>query len=411
MRSNMSIMSLAFVLLKFCKHGEQDMRSILRTGLSIIVLGLLVVSIAAPAYAATINVTTRADQNGNGLAQCSLREAIQAANTDSAFGGCPAGSGADTINLGAFSYTLALGSELTITSDINVIGAGITSTRIRGASTPNTNSHRVFTITSGTVTFQDLSVVNGGNGSVTAGGGILVSPGASLTLVDVGLARNTAQSGGGISSGGTLNFTDTIIRNNSAQNAGGLALTSGSLTYNGGLVRLNNATGGGGGFGILNADVTLNTVYVTNNAGGVGAGGVAIAGGSLDMNDGFIEFNTADDGSAVAAGGGATVSVNSACVVGNEDDIAVVSDGTTVMDFTTNWWGDAQGPYDVTMPSPTAGDSVDGTVTYAGFLTSAPSECGICTVVSTVSNGRSLRVCTPSATPAFEFSTFDALEF
>ena len=37
-----------------------------------------------------------------------MREAIQAANTDAAFGGCPAGSGTDTIVLAAgATYTLA----------------------------------------------------------------------------------------------------------------------------------------------------------------------------------------------------------------------------------------------------------------------------------------------------------------
>ena len=39
---------------------------------------------------------------------CSLREAITAANDDAAFGGCSAGSGADTIFLPAGIYTLTI---------------------------------------------------------------------------------------------------------------------------------------------------------------------------------------------------------------------------------------------------------------------------------------------------------------
>ena len=54
----------------------------------------------APAAGATITVDTVEDVMGDdGL--CSLREAIVAANTDRAFHDCPAGSGADTVLLGA----------------------------------------------------------------------------------------------------------------------------------------------------------------------------------------------------------------------------------------------------------------------------------------------------------------------
>ena len=39
---------------------------------------------------------------------CSLRDAIQAANTDQGFGTCTAGSGADTVVLGADTYDLTI---------------------------------------------------------------------------------------------------------------------------------------------------------------------------------------------------------------------------------------------------------------------------------------------------------------
>src|SRR4051812_35025976 len=53
-----------------------------------------------PAYANAIVVPTTADEFGTGAA-CSLREAIQSANTDTAFGGCTTGAGTDTIILQA----------------------------------------------------------------------------------------------------------------------------------------------------------------------------------------------------------------------------------------------------------------------------------------------------------------------
>src|SRR5213075_2736414 len=59
------------------------------------------------AYAATITVTIFTDNLTNN-GDCSLREAIQAANTNMAVDACPAGSGADTIQLAAGTYSLSL---------------------------------------------------------------------------------------------------------------------------------------------------------------------------------------------------------------------------------------------------------------------------------------------------------------
>ena len=61
----------------------------------------------APQAGAIINVSTVADDftnNGN----CTLREAIQAANTNSAVDNCTAGTGADTIVLSRLTYKLTL---------------------------------------------------------------------------------------------------------------------------------------------------------------------------------------------------------------------------------------------------------------------------------------------------------------
>ena len=77
------------------------------------------------------------DEFGIG-ASCSLREAIQAANTDAAFGGCSAGGGDDTITLPAGTYTLTLlganddlnqSGDLDIRTNITINGAGAASTR------------------------------------------------------------------------------------------------------------------------------------------------------------------------------------------------------------------------------------------------------------------------------------------
>jgi CSLREA domain-containing protein len=66
-------------------------------------LGISVVAVrTVTAAAITVNTT---DDELNADGDCSLREAIVAANTDTAVDACPAGSGADTINLPAGTYT------------------------------------------------------------------------------------------------------------------------------------------------------------------------------------------------------------------------------------------------------------------------------------------------------------------
>jgi len=93
------------------------------------------------AGAATITVTDNTDgaaTNGN----CTLREAVIAANTDAPRDACPAGSGADVIVLAAATYSLtvagasedaSLTGDLDITSDITVVGTGAGATIVRSA--------------------------------------------------------------------------------------------------------------------------------------------------------------------------------------------------------------------------------------------------------------------------------------
>jgi CSLREA domain-containing protein len=78
--------------------------------------------VAAPA--ASIAVTTTIDElNSDG--DCSLREAVQAANADAAVDACASGSGADTITLPAGTYVLNQpGGDLKLTSNITLRGAG-----------------------------------------------------------------------------------------------------------------------------------------------------------------------------------------------------------------------------------------------------------------------------------------------
>src|SRR5437763_1119902 len=75
----------------------------------VLILCLASTAVATPgvARAATIRVTTTDDSMANdGL--CSLREAVAAANTDAAVGGCRAGAGFDVVRLQGTTYPLTI---------------------------------------------------------------------------------------------------------------------------------------------------------------------------------------------------------------------------------------------------------------------------------------------------------------
>ncbi|HEX9441303.1 MAG TPA: CSLREA domain-containing protein, partial [Roseiflexaceae bacterium] len=137
-----------------------------------LLIALAIAAVPAPAaHAATIGVDTNADEltvDGN----CSLREAIRAANLNAAVDACPSGSGAasDTITLPPDTYTLsipganedaALSGDLDITGDLTITGALSTTTIIDGGALD-----RVYDVISGTVTIANVTVRNGSDGGI-----------------------------------------------------------------------------------------------------------------------------------------------------------------------------------------------------------------------------------------------------
>lgn len=159
--------------------------------------GLAWTALPAPvARAAAITVTVTSDDNTvNG--NCTLREAIIAANTDAALDACPAGNGADTIILPAGDYVLTIAGigetaartgDLNITDDVTITGAGRLSTTIDAG-----GIDRVFNI-SGLVDVQISDVkITSGDSQGFVGGGIYLSSG-TLTLSNSRLTNNTGSS-------------------------------------------------------------------------------------------------------------------------------------------------------------------------------------------------------------------------
>lgn len=146
----------------------QRRRLLRRLKQSLASLALLLALGQAPALAATILVDGTT---------CTLVHAITAANTDTATGGCPAGSGADTIVLPANS-TITLTSVNNsyygsynglprITSEIIIEGNG--STILRDSSAPDFRMFEVLRLPGGNLTLNN-TIISGGK--MVIGGGI-----------------------------------------------------------------------------------------------------------------------------------------------------------------------------------------------------------------------------------------------
>lgn len=292
-------------------------------------LALLPLLLLATPLAATVITVDRFDSSTAEDGQCSLREAIAAANGDTATGGCPPGSGADTIVLGG-DVTLTLEDSFAtgtpkIFTRITVRGNGHTIARDSAAA-----DFRIFwvapegdlelrdtTISGGTTPISSdgggiynqgiLSLTNSNLFSNTGdnlGGGIYSGPGSRLLVVGSALVLNRAiVFGGAIASYGVATIIDSaFVLNESAFGGGVLLNFNGEMTVTGSVVNananggleaqggtvdvINSTVSGHPGAGVYNAggDVTLTHVTVSGNLDGVVnflAGGTLVVAGSI----------------------------------------------------------------------------------------------------------------------------------
>lgn len=264
-----------------------------------LLLVLAVLLGAFPVHAAgMITVTTTLDQIADD-GQCSLREAVIAANTDTATGGCAAGSGADTIVFdtslpapATFTLTLTGANEdasasgdLDLTGILTIQGADANRIIIDG-----NNTDRIFDIRPGaTVTLSGVTLQNGNPGSGAGGGAVIVSggaPRAKLTLLNNVVRNNRASLGGGIynsGNGATAVIQDSQITANAAQTSGGGIANSGDLTLLNSTLAQNEARTGGGieHFGV---SMKLTNVTISGNAASDNGGGLYNRGDALILN-------------------------------------------------------------------------------------------------------------------------------
>jgi len=233
--------------------------------------------VGAPALGAVVEPNTFSDENGGGTG-CSLREAILATNTDTAFGGCPAGSGADTISLVAGTYGLSippgttgddkLDGDLDVEGQLTITHAGVTPAAIDGGGV-----HRVIHVLgAANLTASGFTIRNGRTSQSGAG----IRNEGSLELSNATVAGNetTASFGGGIANSGTatMSLTNVTVSGNRAESDGG-GIDQGI----GGRLDLNNVT------------ITGNTTDISGDTGG--GGGIFNAGGTINLKNTIIARN------------------------------------------------------------------------------------------------------------------------
>ncbi|WP_439638610.1 choice-of-anchor D domain-containing protein [Nevskia sp.] len=269
---------------------------------------LLAGPLAGTASAATLVVTSGDVSQST---ECHLVDAITAANTDTATGGCAAGSGADTIFIApGVTTTLTQVNNSGISADDVARGLPIIRSTVRIDGNGNVIARSTA---AGTPEFGLLSVASGGdltvNGAVLtgvssngSGGAVYLVTGARVLLTASEVRGNVASiAGGGIASFGTLEIRDSVVSGNATNGASTVSSAGGGMAINGGTAALRNVTianniaRSGGGLSISGATVSLNHVTITGNTANT-SGGISLL-GTVTLQNSIVAGNRAQTGS------------------------------------------------------------------------------------------------------------------
>ncbi len=288
--------------------------------------------------AATINVTTTADTNSSSPVdlQCSLREAVIAANSNLPVGACPAGGhGLDTIVLPAGTYGFSIGGQgedasetgdLDVRESLEIVGAGATSTII--------DAHALDRIIEVPVSHVALTLrgITLRGGSVSAGQ--LVT--TSAISVEGQFFTSPLPPGGGFDcTQCELTLEDSVVTANPG-GSGAILLVGGA---NAAIRRTTVSASAGTGIALYFASATLEDSSVDGNSGdGIGAGpGLATIERSTITNNG--QFGVAaylwSQGMGVTCGSAtirnSTISGNSVVGAYSDSSCSVSVESTTIV--------------------------------------------------------------------------------
>jgi CSLREA domain-containing protein len=265
----------------------------------------------------TILVTTLEDElNGDG--DCSLREALEAANTNTPVDACGSGDVlTDTV-------TFDLAGTITLTSELTVMAGGpleIDGSEVITVSGGGTTG--VWRVLPGSeLTIHNLAIVNGYNNG-------LYNYDGDVYIISSTFSGNSGYDGGGIYNWGTLTVTNSTFSNNHADSSGGGILNMGALSITNSTFSGNSSSDWSGsienwgtmtitncvfsenrakfGGGIDNLGTTsISGSTFSDNIGGLG-GAILIEGGNLTISNSTFSNNVANNGGAIDNYGSLTI--------------------------------------------------------------------------------------------------------
>ena len=278
---------------------------------------------------------------------CSLDDAIHAANTDTASGGCPAGSGDDTIslatnvNLNTVSPRDALRrSYLTdIKSAITIEGNGYTISG-HGTGFGSGRGHEFFYMFPGsTLRLNNVTIRNGAEAVDNNGGKLSITNSTIENIWEGTAIRSGNYSYVGRKFIATLTISNTTIRNvrsviaSSIQRGGAIFAVSGNVSISNSTISNNSVSryvrAYGGGLVIRGATVTISNTTISGNSAltgyGSSGGGIYVQGGTTTISNSTISGNSATPAGGNGVGGGiwiegGSVTISNSTISNNSAD-------------------------------------------------------------------------------------------
>jgi hypothetical protein len=300
---------------------------------------------AAAAQARTYEVTARTDQKPDGCSatECTLREAVIAANKR---------GGADTIVLPSRKrYELALastGEDRAANGDLDITSGPLTIVhRGGGRATIDANkTDRVFDIANGATTLEALTLIGGYSNETDGdgdGGAILVGKG-SLTVLGSRIVHNRAPWVGGNGAGidsdssGLVKVIDSDLSNNDSGGSGGgvEASPDGRMLIQRSNIT-NNKAAQAGGVMVFGPPVRIVASTIAGNVASAGpevegdGGGILVgARGRLELTNSTVANNGAyTSGGGIFSDAGSQASINFSTIARNRADADTMFGGTT----------------------------------------------------------------------------------
>ncbi len=302
---------------------------------------------AQDAYTVTVTtddasgVAANCPANGSG-ANCSLRDAIQAANTDAS---------GSTITFAVTGTITVVSTPIVIspTANLTLTGPGENQLTISGGSAVTPFG---IATTSATVAISGVTFAQGYDAAYLNGGAMIVASG-TVQISNTAFVGNSAvsgYSGGAIYNSGNLTLSGDTFQGNSASN-GGAVYNGGTLAVVGCTFTGNTANYGGADYNNNSTTQIINSTFATNSAS---AGGALYnnSGATLAVSDSTFVTNAASPGVSISDTGG-TLTVNNSIVTGTTDCSGagcplngsngnVVGDPNVNLSSLANWGGPTQ---------------------------------------------------------------------